>query len=224
MMMMMRRVMCVLAVVLCCACGYTMTAAAHTTTVNAGQPKEKFHDVVGWGGIPYATKDEKKKMLQKLCETNKSAVFDNFTCKDLEKPPLASTPALSAQDRPSPGPEDGNQGNDSHEAEATNGNHGEAASHAAHSSAGGTTTESQTQESTAATESEETTSTTLPSTANTVSDAPTTTPSTVPNAEITSIASNMQNKANVDSSVSPVWMRTAAPLLIMVVLFSVTVY
>ncbi|ORC81284.1 uncharacterized protein TM35_001221000, partial [Trypanosoma theileri] len=33
MIMMMRRVMCVLAVVLCCACGYTMTAAA------AGQPK-----------------------------------------------------------------------------------------------------------------------------------------------------------------------------------------
>ncbi|ORC83390.1 uncharacterized protein TM35_000731140 [Trypanosoma theileri] len=37
MMMIMCRVMCVLAVVLCCACGYTMADPA--TTVNAGQPK-----------------------------------------------------------------------------------------------------------------------------------------------------------------------------------------
>ncbi|ORC80900.1 uncharacterized protein TM35_001391020, partial [Trypanosoma theileri] len=51
----------------------------------------------------------------------------------------------------------------------------------------------------------------------------TSTPKAVP--EINNIASTMQNnKANVDSSVSPVWMRTAAPLLIVVVLFSVTVY
>ncbi|ORC84366.1 uncharacterized protein TM35_000451040 [Trypanosoma theileri] len=64
---------------------------------------------------------------------------------------------------------------------------------------------------------------------NTTTEAPTTTtsPAPVPNAEISSnIASTVQkNKANVDSSsVSPVWMRTAAPLLIMVVLFSATVY
>ncbi|ORC92403.1 uncharacterized protein TM35_000031560 [Trypanosoma theileri] len=75
--------------------------------------------------------------------------------------------------------------------------------------------------------SQENTTTTPPSTENTVSEAPTTTasPVPVPNAEITSIASAVQkNKANADSSVSPVWMRTAAPLLIVVVLFSFTVY
>ncbi|ORC81586.1 uncharacterized protein TM35_001121030, partial [Trypanosoma theileri] len=47
--MMMRRVMCVLAVVLCCACGYTMTAAA--TTVNAGQPKAVMAHWSGWGDL-----------------------------------------------------------------------------------------------------------------------------------------------------------------------------
>ncbi|ORC81596.1 uncharacterized protein TM35_001111020 [Trypanosoma theileri] len=81
---------------------------------------------------------------------------------------------------------------------------------------------------TAAPDSQEINSTTPPSTENTTSEAPTTTPSPVPvpNEEIsTIIASTVQtNKANVDSSVSPVWMRTAAPLLIVAVLFSVTVY
>ncbi|ORC83637.1 uncharacterized protein TM35_000621110 [Trypanosoma theileri] len=61
---------------------------------------------------------------------------------------------------------------------------------------------------------------------NTTTEAPTTTPSPVaaPNPEISTIASALQNKANVDSSVSPVWMCTAAPLLIVAVLFSATVY
>ncbi|ORC82651.1 uncharacterized protein TM35_000861040, partial [Trypanosoma theileri] len=77
------------------------------------------------------------------------------------------------------------------------------------------------------TETEENTSTSSPRPENATTEAPTTTPSPVPvpNAEISStIASNMQNKANVDSSVSPVWMRTAAPLLIVAVLVSITVY
>ncbi|ORC84037.1 uncharacterized protein TM35_000511380 [Trypanosoma theileri] len=53
----------------------------------------------------------------------------------------------------------------------------------------------------------------------------TSTPSPVPNAEINTIASTVQtNKPIVDSSVSPVWMGTAAPLLIVVVMFSATVY
>ncbi|ORC84029.1 uncharacterized protein TM35_000511300 [Trypanosoma theileri] len=55
----------------------------------------------------------------------------------------------------------------------------------------------------------------------------TSTPSPVPvsNAGITTIASAVQtNKPIVDSSVSPVWMCTAAPLLIVAVLFSATVY
>ncbi|ORC82032.1 uncharacterized protein TM35_001001040 [Trypanosoma theileri] len=73
---------------------------------------------------------------------------------------------------------------------------------------------------------QETNSTTLPSPENTVSEATTTTsiPS-VPNAEInTNVGSTVQKKANVDSSVSPVWMRTAAPLLIVAVMFSATLY
>ncbi|ORC84084.1 uncharacterized protein TM35_000501380 [Trypanosoma theileri] len=73
-------------------------------------------------------------------------------------------------------------------------------------------------------ESQETTSTTPASTENTNTDASATTPSPVPNAEISNIASTVKNKANVDSSISPVWMRTAAPLLIVAVLVSVTVY
>ncbi|ORC82232.1 uncharacterized protein TM35_000961110 [Trypanosoma theileri] len=74
--------------------------------------------------------------------------------------------------------------------------------------------------------SQETNSTTPASTENTTSEAPTTTPSTVPNAGINTIASTtvQKNKANVDSSVIPVWMRTAAPLLIVAVLVSATVY
>ncbi|ORC83836.1 uncharacterized protein TM35_000551050 [Trypanosoma theileri] len=51
----------------------------------------------------------------------------------------------------------------------------------------------------------------------------TTTPKAVP--EINSIASTVKKNVNADiSSVSPVWMRTAAPLLIVAVLFTVTVY
>ncbi|ORC81598.1 uncharacterized protein TM35_001111040, partial [Trypanosoma theileri] len=74
------------------------------------------------------------------------------------------------------------------------------------------------------TEIEETTSTTPPSTENTTTQAPTTTPSPLPKPEITNnITSTVKNKASVDSSVNPVWMRTAAPLLIVGVLFFFTV-
>ncbi|ORC83634.1 uncharacterized protein TM35_000621080 [Trypanosoma theileri] len=77
---------------------------------------------------------------------------------------------------------------------------------------------------TATTGSEETNTTTLSSTENTTTEAPTTTPSPspVPNAEISTIASTVKNKANVDSSISSVWVRV--PLVIVVVLVSVTVY
>ncbi|ORC83848.1 uncharacterized protein TM35_000551170 [Trypanosoma theileri] len=61
-------------------------------------------------------------------------------------------------------------------------------------------------------------------TTNINSEAPTTTPSPLTDPPISKIAPTMKNKANADSSVSPVWMRTAAPLLIVAVLFSVTVY
>ncbi|ORC81507.1 uncharacterized protein TM35_001141020 [Trypanosoma theileri] len=75
------------------------------------------------------------------------------------------------------------------------------------------------------TETEETNTTTSPISVNTTTETPTTTPSPLPESKISSnIASTMQMKANADSSVSPVWMRTAAPLLIVAVLFSATVY
>ncbi|ORC83844.1 uncharacterized protein TM35_000551130 [Trypanosoma theileri] len=67
-------------------------------------------------------------------------------------------------------------------------------------------------------------STAPPNTENTNTEAPNTNTTTVSPAE-SSIASTVQkNKVNADSSISPVWMRTAAPLLIVTVLFSVTVY
>ncbi|ORC83921.1 uncharacterized protein TM35_000531050, partial [Trypanosoma theileri] len=76
---------------------------------------------------------------------------------------------------------------------------------------------------TTAADSQETNTTTLPSAEKTTTEAPTTTPSPVPNAEINTIASTvLKNKANVDSSVNPVWVRV--PLLIVAVFFSATVY
>ncbi|ORC82954.1 uncharacterized protein TM35_000811040, partial [Trypanosoma theileri] len=72
----------------------------------------------------------------------------------------------------------------------------------------------------------ETNSTAPPSTESTgEAPTPTSSPVPVPDSQISNtIASNVQKNANADSSVSPVWMRTAAPLLIVAVLFSVTVY
>ncbi|ORC84087.1 uncharacterized protein TM35_000501410, partial [Trypanosoma theileri] len=79
---------------------------------------------------------------------------------------------------------------------------------------------------TAVPESQENNSTTLPSPENTTTEAPTTT--TLPpvtDTQISTIPPNMQMKGNTDSSsVSSVWMCTAAPLLMVAVLFSATVY
>ncbi|ORC84209.1 uncharacterized protein TM35_000471040 [Trypanosoma theileri] len=81
------------------------------------------------------------------------------------------------------------------------------------------------------TESPETTTNTsesintdTPNTTNNNEESPTT-PSPVANAEITTIASAVQtNKPIADSSISPVWMRTAVPLLIVAVVVFVTMY
>ncbi|ORC83747.1 uncharacterized protein TM35_000581100 [Trypanosoma theileri] len=77
-----------------------------------------------------------------------------------------------------------------------------------------------------AADSEETNSTTPPSTENTTTEAPSTTlsPVLVTDPQIGNVVSTVQKKANVDSSISPVWMRTAAPLLIVAVFVSATVY
>ncbi|ORC83365.1 uncharacterized protein TM35_000741120, partial [Trypanosoma theileri] len=68
---------------------------------------------------------------------------------------------------------------------------------------------------------EESTTATITTTTITTTTLP---PVPVPNADINNVASTMKNRPNVDSSVNPVWMRTAAPLLIVGVLFSFTVY
>ncbi|ORC83353.1 uncharacterized protein TM35_000741000, partial [Trypanosoma theileri] len=89
-----------------------------------------------------------------------------------------------------------------------------------------TTQSTATDDVTAAPASHETNTTTPLSPENTTTEAPTTTlsPSLVPNAEISSIASAVQkNKGNADSSIiSSVWVRV--PLLIVAVLVSATVY
>ncbi|ORC90035.1 uncharacterized protein TM35_000103030, partial [Trypanosoma theileri] len=74
MMMMMTRVMCVLAVVLCCACGYTMTAAASTP----GQPKAEMAYDWGWEGFLAGTSYKYKE-----CMKNSSLTFDGKNCTAL---------------------------------------------------------------------------------------------------------------------------------------------
>ncbi|ORC80670.1 uncharacterized protein TM35_001501000 [Trypanosoma theileri] len=81
MMMMMRRVMCVLAVVLCCACGYTMTAAATTANTN-GHPKAamsflgSFYPEINYSGSAKEKKSEEAKALAEstLAEEARSPV------------------------------------------------------------------------------------------------------------------------------------------------------
>ncbi|ORC88740.1 uncharacterized protein TM35_000151710 [Trypanosoma theileri] len=63
------------------------------------------------------------------------------------------------------------------------------------------------------------TTTTPSSPENTTTEAPSTTPTPSTDAEISTIAPTEQNSANADSSsISPLWMRTAAPLLIVAAL------
>ncbi|ORC83781.1 uncharacterized protein TM35_000571090 [Trypanosoma theileri] len=292
MMMMMGRVMCVLAVVLCCACGYTMTAAAPTTTVNAGQPKAvmayDFNDFLATAICDSGNIDPSKtKVNEVTCADWKAR--GNIT--GVSDPPPTSTkapatetkvvPSQSAkgvhqvQERvvsqdllPSGSPahitstgtpsdslapkneqavtqpsipgsgeappnEDAlsverSQGQTQESTEALQSDKG-VSNNTGDNSATDTSNPNQqstaTDDVTAAPNSTETNATTPLSTENTTTEAPTTTPSHVPDTQISSntIASNLQKKANVDSSVSPVWMRTAAPLLIVVVLVSATV-
>ncbi|ORC83966.1 uncharacterized protein TM35_000521100, partial [Trypanosoma theileri] len=96
-MMMMHRVMCVLAVVLCYACGYTMTAA--DTTVNAGQPKAVtavFDDI--FASIP---DDGVKEIVEDLTRKNPPGKDDNTVSTsetrpaqgEAARPPEAAGPA-----------------------------------------------------------------------------------------------------------------------------------
>ncbi|ORC83972.1 uncharacterized protein TM35_000521160 [Trypanosoma theileri] len=305
MMMMMRRVMCVLAVVLCCPCGYTITAAAST----AGQLKA----VMALDGIPGGDGAFEEYDPDIFRNTHRGGSGSSSESRSLpatgihpsnsQEQDIHSRPGVSEQrderqevpvPAPLPGPleapvkgpaqppsegphvdqnvvkhgekqpqitsspvqADGTQhvsaavsssvisapqaerststngGGDSAEEHTETqqsnppkeGNPGSSNNTGDNSVPGdNNTTQQPSSEGTTAADSQETNTTTPPSTENTTTEAPTTTPSPVPNAEISSITSTMKNnKANVDSSISPVWARV--PLMIVVVLFSATVY
>ncbi|ORC83593.1 uncharacterized protein TM35_000641250 [Trypanosoma theileri] len=295
MMMMMGRVMCVLAVVLCCACGYTMTASAAAGSSSAFVYTSKSDYSLDWKDFLISTSNTKK------CETDKLATVDGISCSLRKQPGESSSAPKEHEDtrRGASGEEARSEevsslqthvqanGQSSHQhsdisrlspatssipvgsdaqddghanveeqnrvtptvtstqsqttestsessttsTASTNESAGTSATAANTADTSTPATSNATQQSpangdaSAAPDSQETTSTTLPISENTTTEAPTPTPSPVPNADInTNITSTMQNKANADSSVSPLWMRTAAPLLIVVVLFSATVY
>ncbi|ORC90635.1 uncharacterized protein TM35_000084330 [Trypanosoma theileri] len=277
MMMMMRRVMCVLAVVLCCACGYTMTAAAAD-----GQPKvvitsdmvKEAHDI-SWDQFPAVTSKEKEEDAKyRKCRDDPNHEVQGINCsfwKEFRKvvpsqansinPQVPQTQqhqgSLSregeehAQDVPAgretpasgASPENGagavpQSGVDAESAPEKSSTSSKPPSSPTAPAEGSTTSTASANENTGnpqspatvgatlTSDSQETTSTTPPNTENTLSEAPTTTPFPEPvtDTQISSIAPTVQMKANVDSSISPVWMRTAVPLLMVAVLFSVTLY
>ncbi|ORC92404.1 uncharacterized protein TM35_000031570 [Trypanosoma theileri] len=297
MMMMMSRVMCVLVVVLCCTCGYTMTAAAGDILLEDFLSKTSSdykkckdapnHTVEGinCAEFEFAPKAEKtpltpppKKDEAEAHPTiggsggdTESQVAEGV---DRQGQQEGSNPTRTENDAGEREPEPTESSKRPGNVEVPEGDQGASSSTDDNSTAGNSNANQQSPAAvdvTAAPDSEETTSTTPsstentvseestatpsrdsnltqqstatvtvttvpnspetnttipPSTENTTTEAPTTTPSPslVPNAEINTITSALQNKANADSSVSPVWMRTAAPLLIVAVLFSATVY
>ncbi|ORC82507.1 uncharacterized protein TM35_000901050 [Trypanosoma theileri] len=254
-MMMMGRVMCVLAVVLCCTCGYTMAAAAAAVDVE-------------WDDFLNDTSNKYKK-----CKEDPNHKVDGINCEEFgfapkaEKTPLTLPPTRNeAEARPTigrggddtesqaaegidrqgqqPGSNPTRTENDAGErepeptesskrpgnVEVPQGEQGASSSTDDNSTAGNSNATQQqspvTVNTTATSGTHETNSTTPQSPESNVTDAPTTTPSPVPvtDTQISNITSALQNRPNVDSSISPVWMRNAAPLLIVAVLFSATVY
>ncbi|ORC92406.1 uncharacterized protein TM35_000031590 [Trypanosoma theileri] len=268
MMMMMRRVMCVLAVVLCCACGYTMTAAA---TVNAGQPKA----VMANTGTDWDHFLDWTSHMYKECMKNSSLTFEGKNCTELGFINKTAHPSTEVKSPEGAGanlsPEVSANGSQeerivvlfepitkaiydefcrNNSATIINGKNcsevlkslqaktelppGSIAASPGDQGVSVSTTDNSTPAdsnltqqppATAPSASQETNSITPTSTENTTTEAPTATPSPEPNSDInTNVASTVKNKGNADSSLNPVWMRTAAPLLIVAVLFSVTVY
>ncbi|ORC92409.1 uncharacterized protein TM35_000031620 [Trypanosoma theileri] len=266
MMMMMGRVMCVLAVVLCCTCGYTMTVGV---AANEGK-LNKLHEAadISWHQFPAITPAIREKQANYTkCKKAPNHTVEGINCAEWDefkpKPPIQPNPTDTlahptadlgrestrvepghgsqppAADSPretseregsttdvvssvNPPQEAGN-------AESTTGTGAKPTQSPPQDSAAAPQSnneESNTGNSTSGADSQETNTTTPQSPESNVTDAPTTTPSPAPNAEINSnIVSTVQkNKPIVDSSVSPVWIRTAASLMIVAVLFSVTVY
>ncbi|ORC84374.1 uncharacterized protein TM35_000451120 [Trypanosoma theileri] len=267
MMMMMRRVMCVLAAVLCCACGYTMTIGVAAIDGSSNKDLHEAADI-SWDQFPAVTPAIRKKNANyKECRDAPNHTVEGINCAEwdefkpkppiqpnptdtlahptaelgrestrvepgrVSKPPAADSPRETSDREGSstdvvssvnPPQEAGN-------AESTTGTGAKPTQSPPHESAAAPQSnneESNAGNSGSGADSKETNTTTPQSPESNVTDAPTTTPSPAPNAEISSnIVSTVQkNKPIVDSSVSPVWMRTAAPLLIVVVLFSATVY
>ncbi|ORC84232.1 uncharacterized protein TM35_000471270 [Trypanosoma theileri] len=281
-MMMMRRVMCVLAVVLCCACGYTMTAAAAGETLEllsatpnmdefphiprvTEPPVDKSKNVLTGEALLTGTvaKNEAGEAVENQ-ESLLGKVHEGVSLISGEerRPGEISTgadPSTSLQS--SKGQQSTQEGTQQTQVSASQTRSknvsgdvdstqtespGESAKPTDESNVNDSITAQQPStamestvpsdvnsdnestvpiDTTATTGSQENGNADSTATTNINSEAPTTTPSPLTDPPISSnIASTMQMKPNVDSSVSPVWMRTAAPLLIVIVLFSVTMY
>ncbi|ORC83596.1 uncharacterized protein TM35_000641280 [Trypanosoma theileri] len=121
--------------------------------------------------------------------------------------PNAETTLLSTTETQSTEGIDSNQGTQRAESESsTEGNYGSTSNHQP-----------------ATTISQENGNLASPATTNTNIDTSTTSPAPLSDPHLSSnITSTVLKKANVDSSINPVWMRTAAPLLIVAVMFSAT--
>ncbi|ORC84042.1 uncharacterized protein TM35_000511430 [Trypanosoma theileri] len=286
-MMMMRRVMCVLAVVLCCACGYTMAAATGVVATNQGTKVDESEYEVSLGhlgdfpGTLKSDRDEAARIRNgrrsegsvpgesesPVGGQSKNAALGAPGPKALESPlegkenpegpeskggPEAETAMATTFGAPTTVPEVGG-GTPANGTEAERQNRGTGSVTSSQRKPQGSTVASQSNEEassntgdnttpgdsnttqqsstpvvdvTAAPDPEEPNSTIPPSPENTTTEAPTTTPSLVPvtDPQINNITSTVQTKASADSSVSSVWMSTAAPLVIVVVLFTATVY
>ncbi|ORC83369.1 uncharacterized protein TM35_000741160 [Trypanosoma theileri] len=282
-MMMMCRVMCVLAVVLCCACGYTMA----DPTVSSAASANVREDVrsIGWGGwgdfLATAGHDADCRDGSNEYTSTGIKCSDWKTHGNLSGPPPASPPPVTESPPGAPAHKQSSEANDLQTGKPPGASQDELAGDLQPVVPGGSRAqdgesaeiakgtsmsrkERQEEESTAVkrsndeasnkpannstpqesaaapqsnnegsnagnsgsgADSQETNTTTQPSSENPTTEAPTATPSPAPNADINTIASTVQKKTNADSSsINSVWVRTAAPLLIVAVFFSATVY
>ncbi|ORC92419.1 uncharacterized protein TM35_000031720 [Trypanosoma theileri] len=247
----MRRVMCVLAVVLCCASGYTMTAAAGDILLEdfLNDTSNKYKkckdapnhtvDGINCKEFEFAPKAEKTPQTPPPTRDEGETRTTIGGSGDDTEPQAAdgidrqgqqqgSNPTRRENDAGEREPEPTESSKRPRNVEVPQGEQGASSSTDDNSTAGNSNATQQSPaavNTTAAPNSQETNSTTPQSPENNVSDVPPTTPShvPVPNPQISSnITSTVQNKANVDSSMSSVWVRV--PLLIVAVLFSATVY
>ncbi|ORC83706.1 uncharacterized protein TM35_000601370 [Trypanosoma theileri] len=263
-MMMMRRVMCVLAVLLCCTCGYTMTAAATIATATTpGRPKAEIADnlpiLVDVDGTGEPNPDDSFLPIGPL-EGSRDDIRDEISRREKEIATLVkSVEDLSeglenvkfVENQTALINQTVGEGNREHASAPTDilpsdANSAVSASSSVAASSSSTETHSPGTPSTNTTplnssevvDSNQANSQVLSETTtegsdvkepNTAQESPAesgdlTTKGLHGNDNAGSAATTVKNKANVDSSVSPVWMRTAAPLLMVAVLFSATVY